>query len=84
MPVRIPVKGVLVYRNGQQVRPEIGKPFEFTDIEIKDLDTIAPGHVRKPIREDDGTLTADNTPVVARKTKAKKTEAAPTETQGDL
>lgn len=56
MPIRIPVKGVLVFRNGIQVRPTLGKPFDFTDEELKDLDRVAPGHVRKPIVEDDGSM----------------------------
>lgn len=70
MPIRIPVKGVIVFRDKQQVRPPLGKPFEFTQQEVDDLEKAAPGHIRKPIVEDDGSMVADKTPVKTKKTKA--------------
>lgn len=81
MPIRIPVKGVIVFRDKQQVRPPLGKPFEFTQQEIEDLERAAPGHVRKPIMEDDGSMVADKTPVKTKKAKI-ATEAPKPE--GDL
>ena len=81
MPIRIPVKGVIVFRDKQQVRPPLGKPFEFTQQEIEDLEKAAPGHVRKPIMEDDGTMVADKTPV---KTKNAKIATEAQKPEGDL
>jgi hypothetical protein len=39
---RVPTQSVLVIRDGQRVYPEIGKPFEFTADEVKQLERGAP------------------------------------------
>jgi hypothetical protein len=36
----IPLQGVVVHRNGKSVRPELGKPFDFTAEEVADLRAV--------------------------------------------
>lgn len=52
MPKRIPVKSIVLNRDGKQIRPAIGKEFDFTTEELADIMANAPGHVRKVIVED--------------------------------
>lgn len=51
----VPVQGVVVQRDGQQHRPEIGKPFKFTAEEVEDIraaeKTSGSVIVRKPVVE---------------------------------
>lgn len=37
MPTLIPLKGIIVHRDGKSVMPELGKPFEFSEAEVKDI-----------------------------------------------
>ena len=48
MPILVPVKGVIVHRNGKSILAPIGEPFDFTDAEVKD---IPEGFTREPIVE---------------------------------
>ena len=48
MATLIPLKGIIVHRNGKSVMPELGKPFDFSDDEIKD---IPEGYTRELIVE---------------------------------
>lgn len=47
MPKRIVHGGIIVVREGQQVRPVIGKEFEFTADELKDIQNHQPNAVGK-------------------------------------
>ena len=47
MPKRIPVQTVRVYRDGKQVTPKIGEPFDFNDAELKDITRMNPNAVTK-------------------------------------
>ena len=52
MPVLIPVKAsVKVVRKGKRVAVPAGKPFQFTDEEVKTINTIMPGALRAPVVE---------------------------------
>lgn len=46
MPIRIPVFAVQVVRDGKLIRPEIGKEFDFTAEELKDIKNLLPSAVR--------------------------------------
>lgn len=52
MPKRVPVKSIVLFRDGKQVRPTIGKEFDFTAEELKDINDLSPKSVRKVIVED--------------------------------
>ena len=41
MPIRIPTHTIVVLRDGQRIEPQIGRPFEFTDSEIADIEKSA-------------------------------------------
>lgn len=42
MPKRIVRQPVIVHRDGKQVAPEMGKEFDFTDAELKDINRLNP------------------------------------------
>lgn len=48
MPKRIVNEPVIVHRDGKQVSPEVGKAFDFTDAEVKEIKSLnekALGHI---------------------------------------
>lgn len=51
----VPLQTVVVHRNGKSVRPEIGKPFKFTEDEIADVRKVEKEHnmviLRSPVNE---------------------------------
>lgn len=51
MPIRIPVQGVRVVRDGRSHYPKIGKPFDFTREEIEQLTKANPVCLRHPVNE---------------------------------
>ena len=51
MPKLIPVHTVILHRDGKQVVPPLGQPFDFTKEEIADIDRLLPGAVREPVVE---------------------------------
>lgn len=52
MPVLIPVKAsVKVVRKGKRVAVPVGKPFQFTDEEVKTIHAIMPSALRSPVVE---------------------------------
>lgn len=52
MPNLVPMTGTVVIRDGKRVRPQIGKSFNFTKDEVKDLEA-AKAKLRKPSDEAD-------------------------------
>lgn len=42
MPLKMPAQNIKVVRDGQPVWPEIGKPFDFTDDEISEIEEANP------------------------------------------
>lgn len=73
MAIRIPVQTITVGRDGKNVIPTIGQPFDFTDEEIKQIEASNPAAVRNPVVEAD----AEQVEVKATKggKKAAQTEA---------
>lgn len=51
MTQKIVVQTVIVFRSDKQVVPEIGKVFDFTDAELKDIERLNPDAVRDPVNE---------------------------------
>lgn len=49
--LRVPVHTVILYRNGKQVIPEIGKGFKFTQEEIDAVMSANAGALRAPVSE---------------------------------
>lgn len=52
MAERIVNSPILVVRDGKQVEPVIGKPFDFTDAEIKEIEKLTPTALSKPVAEE--------------------------------
>ena len=53
MAIRIPVQTITVGRDGKNIVPTIGQPFNFTDEEIKQIEASNPAAVRNPVVESD-------------------------------
>lgn len=53
MPKRIPRESVVVFRNGRRVRPKLGEPFDFTSVEVKEIESHRPNALAKMEREDE-------------------------------
>lgn len=51
MPIRIPVESIIVQREGKNLRPKIGQPFDFTKEEIDHIKKVNPRAFRLPIDE---------------------------------
>ena len=51
MAIRIPVQTITVGRDGKNIIPTIGQPFDFTDEEIKQIEASNPTAVRNPVVE---------------------------------
>lgn len=47
MPKRVPVQTIIVNREGKNIRPPIGKPFDFTPEELDDIMRVNPAAVTK-------------------------------------
>lgn len=52
MTKRIPVQTITVVREGKNFIPPIGKPFDFTDEEMADIEKLNPAAVREAVNED--------------------------------
>lgn len=52
MAERIVNSPVLVVRDGKQVEPVIGKPYDFTEAEIKEIEKLNPSAISKPVVEE--------------------------------
>ena len=51
MPIRVATKTIILHREGANVSPPIGKAFNFTEQELKDINSVDPRAVRKPVNE---------------------------------
>lgn len=74
MPIRIPTKTVILQRNGKNFSPPIGKSFEFTAEEVKEIESLSKQVLRKPINE--SAAAQDPEQKQPAKTDADKTPAA--------
>lgn len=52
MAERIVNSPILVVRDGKQVEPVIGKSFDFTESEIKEIEKLNPSAFSKPVVEE--------------------------------
>lgn len=62
MPKRIPNHTIRIQRDGQTVTPTIGKPFDFTDAEVKQLLALNPESLSKIIALDENAAGAEGEP----------------------
>lgn len=51
MPMRVPTQRIILTRDGKRVIPTIGKPFDFTQGEIEQIESVNPRAIRKLIIE---------------------------------
>jgi len=70
--LKVPNITVGVVRKGERVNAEAGKPFEFTEAEIEELNSIDPDYLRDPVNE---APVAAKAPTAAEKAAAEKTTA---------
>lgn len=47
MPKRVPVQGIVIHRDGKNIKPPIGKAFDFTAEELADIMRVNPNAVSK-------------------------------------
>ena len=88
MPKRIPLKTVIVHRDGKSVAAPIGKPFDFTEAELADIARHNPSAVKrveiaasdedyvKPAAKTEGGEKEPADPVAAARAKAAAAAAA--------
>lgn len=53
MPQRKVVQTVIVFRDGQRIRPAIGEIFNFTQKELESINSMNPGALDRPVIEVD-------------------------------
>ncbi|HBS5944301.1 TPA: hypothetical protein MAL10_004449 [Klebsiella pneumoniae] len=75
MPQRKVVQTVIVFRDGQRIRPAIGEIFNFTQKELDAINSMNPGALDRPIIEVDAEDQAakEKAPVQEEKSDAKAT-----------
>lgn len=75
MPQRKVVQTVIVFRDGQRIRPAIGEIFNFTQKELESINSMNPGALDRPIIEVDAEDQAEKekAPVQEEKPDAKAT-----------
>lgn len=75
MPQRKVVQTVIVFRDGQRIRPAIGEIFNFTQKELEAINSMNPGALDRPIIEVDAEAQAakEKAPVQEEKSDAKAT-----------
>jgi len=70
MPKKIPLIAITVHRDGKPVVPPVGKPFDFTEDEIAEVNGMVAGAMRDPVNESPVAAPAPAAPA-ATGTKAK-------------
>lgn len=75
MPQRKVVQTVIVFRDGQRIRPAIGEIFNFTQKELDAINSMNPGALDRPIIEVDAEDPAakEKAPVQEEKSDVKAT-----------
>lgn len=75
MPQRKVVQTVIVFRDGQRIRPAIGEIFNFTQKELDAINSMNPGALDRPIIEVDAEDQAakEKAPVQEEKSDVKAT-----------
>ena len=90
MPKRKVVQTVIVFRDGQRIKPAIGEIFDFTQKELESINKMNPGALDRPVIEVDAEAPVaeekTEAPVAEEKTEApvaeEKTEAKATTKKG--
>lgn len=75
MPQRKVVQTVIVFRDGQRIRPAIGEIFNFTQKELDSINSMNPGALDRPIIEVDAEdqVEKEKAPAQEEKSDAKAT-----------
>ena len=71
MPKKVPLISVTVFRNNKPVALPVGKPFDFTEEEVAEVEAMQPGGLRDPIVEV-ASATVSAPPAAQTKTVAPK------------
>lgn len=87
MPKRVPVNTVIVKRDGKSFAPPIGKPFDFTQSELDDINRLMPNAVRKivnetldePVKAEASNGNRETKPVVRRGSRAANQDESSTD-----
>ena len=82
MPQRKVVQTVIVFRDGQRIRPAIGEIFNFTQKELEAINSMNPGALDRPIIEVDAEEQAAKEQ--AAKEQAAKADAPKDEEKSDV
>ncbi len=83
MPKRLTLQTVFVHRDGKLTRPEIGKVFDYTAEELKDIKDNNPDAVRVPTDESDKESDGLEVKQSAAQKKATEDEAAKAKDKAD-
>lgn len=51
MPKKVPLISVTVFREGKPIALPVNKPFDFTEDEVDEIESMVPGSLRDPIVE---------------------------------
>lgn len=86
MPQRIPSHTIILQREGVDVKPPIGKAFNFTDAEIKQIEKLDKEALSKVIAKDDtdeseGTVTLSKTELEKQLSDARNVDRAALEAE---
>ena len=84
MPQRKVVQTVIVFRDGQRIRPAIGEIFNFTQKELEAINSMNPGALDRPVIEVDAEEQAAKEQVAKEKAPAQeeKSDAKATTKKG--
>lgn len=64
MPKKVPLISVTVFRDGKAKELPVGRPADFTEDEVAEIESMVPGSLRDPIVEvAAATVSADPAPV---------------------
>ena len=64
MPKKVPLIAVTVFRDGKAKELPVGKPADFTEDEVAEIESMVPGSLRDPIVEvAAASVSADPAPV---------------------
>lgn len=72
MPQRKVVQTVIVFRDGQRIRPAIGEIFNFTQKELEAINSMNPGALDRPVIEVDAEEQAAKEQAAKEKAPAKE------------
>lgn len=84
MPQRKVVQTVIVFRDGQRIRPAIGEIFNFTQKELEAINSMNPGALDRPVIEVDAEEQAEKEQATKEKAPAQeeKSDAKATTKKG--